>query len=73
VYNITIVGKIKKCGDLLLLVVTTMSSQFEVDSISLPMFSHCDYFGAGPHRSLPHAKLSGTNLKIGTCGANFVV
>ena len=32
-------------------------SQFKVDSICFPMFSHCGSFGIGPLRPLPHAKL----------------
>jgi len=48
-------------------------SQFKVDSICFPTFSHCGSFSIGPLRPLPHAKLSGTNLKIGTCRVNFSV
>jgi len=48
-------------------------SQFKADSIFLPMFPHCGSFSIGPLRPLPHAKLSSTNLKIGTCRVNFSV
>jgi len=48
-------------------------SQFKVDSICLPMFPYCGSFTIGPRRSVPYAKLSGTNLKIGTCLVKFLV
>jgi len=39
-------------------------SQFKVDSICLRTFPHCGSFIiAAARRPLPHAKLSGTNLK----------
>ena len=70
----TIVGNVKNgrvffavCGQ------TNGFSQFKVDSICLPMFPHCGSFTIRPHRLLPLAKLSGTNLKISTCRVTFLV
>ena len=57
----------------LLLVVKLMNSQFNVDSLYLPMFSHCGSFSIGPCRLLPHTKLNGINLEMGTCPVNFSV
>jgi len=37
------------------------------------MFPHCGSFSIGPCRPLPHAKLRGINLKIGTCRGNFSI
>ena len=36
-------------------------------------FSQFGQFSIGLRRLLPHAKLSGTSLKVGTCGVNFSV
>ena len=46
-------------------------SQFKIDSICLPLFPNCGSFSIEPCRPLPHAKLSGTNLKIGSYHVNF--
>ena len=48
-------------------------SQFKVNSICLPIFPHCGSLSIGLHRPVPHAKLSGINLKIDTCRVNFSV
>jgi len=49
-------------------------SRVKVDSICFSMFPHCGSFIVGrTRRSLPHAKLSGTNLKIGTCRGDFSI
>jgi len=37
------------------------------------MVPHCGSFSIGMRRPLPYAKLSGTNLKIGTCCVKFSV
>ena len=72
--SFTIVGKVKNrrvffavCGRTIGLL------QFKVDSICLSMFLHCGSFSTGPCRPLPYAKLSGTNLEIGTCRVKFSV
>ena len=74
ILNMTVVGKIKNgCVFFAAGVQTNGFSQFNVDSICLPMFPHCGSFSIGPCRPLPYAKLSGTNPEIGTCRGNFSI
>jgi len=71
-WSCLIVGKVKSIGVFFAAGRQTNGLlQFKDDWIGLRMFPHCGSFSIGPRRLLPHAKPSGSNLKIDTCRVNF--
>ena len=70
---VTIVGKVKKARVFLLFVVKPRGSHSSKLIQSVCQWFHIVFFSIGQRRPLPYAKLSGTNLKIGTCLVKFSV